>query len=410
MRLAIGALVLALCVVPLLLSPSAQRPPKEDNPAVDPYTKDDPEAKRAAGYVSFGPFPFGDGHDTAQVDHVLGEEARLRWVETAHFKIGCGLAPYSLSGATKAEREKIRGELERLARKIPDVRPSAPRLDRWLRLHLFAQRAEDLYAEFLSRLRRKDEDFPRGPAAGEGAPYRGEGPYLGQPAKYTLLLVQKASVFGHYFQTFAGREGKTAMRHNFARTGSLFFGTAVEFDEAEYRSDTALHCRVVFNLAHNLMGGYKFYSHDLPLWWTEGLAHAWARRIDPRYSTPSEIRIYAQDPEMAWDWEPRVRARVDFDEFPRAAELLRIVEWQKMDFVDHMMAWSRVEFLLGLGDEKFALFLDRVKGPLEPSGRIPTTEEILARQEAALEEAWGFDLEGFDAAWTAHVKKTYRRK
>ena len=400
---------LALIAAALLAATPAQRRETPDEPEVDPYTRNEPDAKAAAGYASFGPFPFADEHDTAQVEHVLGEAARLRWVETEHFKIGSELVPYSLSGVPKAERQKIRAELERLAEKIPSVRPDVARLDPWLRLHLFAQRAEDLYGEFRGRLGVEDGDFPAGPG-GDGEPYGGEGPYLGQPAKYTLLLFQKASAFGHYFRTFARREGTMAMRHNFASVGSLFFGTAVELDDPPYRSDTALHCRVVFSLVHNLVNGFKFYSHDVPVWWSEGLAHWSARRIDPRFSTPSEIRIYAQDPEMAWNWEPRVRARVEFEEYPRAAQLLRIVDRDRLDFVGHMMAWSRVDYLMTLGDEKFAAFMDRMKGRIVPPGRSPTTEEILARQEAALEEAWGLDPEGFDAAWTAWVKKNYRRK
>jgi len=137
---------------------SAQRRKKDDDAwKKDPYTEADPDRMAAAGYVSFGPFAWGDNHDTARIEHVLGDGVKLLWVETAHFKIGSSLPPYKIPH-DKTERRKLRDELERLDAKLPAVKPRTRTLDRWLRLHLFAQRLEDTYADFCERIDVKPED------------------------------------------------------------------------------------------------------------------------------------------------------------------------------------------------------------------------------------------------------------
>ncbi len=91
-----------LALIPLLAAVSildAQRknklPPRWK---IDPYTKNDPERMRKAGYVSFGPFEFGElGSKNITSEHVEDHlfYARIIWVETAHFRIGSTLTPWS---------------------------------------------------------------------------------------------------------------------------------------------------------------------------------------------------------------------------------------------------------------------------------------------------------------------------
>src|SRR5262245_41832797 len=92
----------------------------EPFPEVDPYTKQVPEALARAGYVSFGPFPFGDGHTSDQIAETVGR-IPLLWVETAHFKIGSSLPEYALADDQR-ERGRVHDELERLARRLPGIK------------------------------------------------------------------------------------------------------------------------------------------------------------------------------------------------------------------------------------------------------------------------------------------------
>ena len=72
------------------------------------------------GYVSFGPFPFGSNHTTLQVGDLLGTEP-LRWIETAHFRIGCALSGVPLrveEDWREAWVQRLKPELKRLATKL----------------------------------------------------------------------------------------------------------------------------------------------------------------------------------------------------------------------------------------------------------------------------------------------------
>ena len=45
----------------------------------DPYTKADPAAMKKAGYTSFGPFTWGDDHDSRLI-HKMLTHARILWI------------------------------------------------------------------------------------------------------------------------------------------------------------------------------------------------------------------------------------------------------------------------------------------------------------------------------------------
>lgn len=376
----------------------------------DPYTTAEPDGLARAGYVALGRLQFAGAQETPQIEHILGEDVKMLWVETAHFQIGCSLPPYLIQRTEWDEKAKIQAELARLKKKLPKIDAKATRLDRWTRLHLFAQRAEDLYAQFAQRLRVDDSSFPADRAAAELPGAMGQGPYLGQPAKFSVLLVQKASTFGTYWRTYVGGEADSPRRWNFVATGSLFYGGAIEHSQDIHRSDTATHCHLVYNLVHNLTDGFGFYLYQLPAWWSEGLAHCYVRDVEPRFALTSDPRTYEIDPDRAWTWATRVYKRVKFDHFPPAAELLRWYEPMQLSFADHMMAWSRVEYLLTLGDEGFSKYMHLMKAPMPRTGPVPNHDEILAQQERALREAWDLDAPTFDERWRKHVLAHYRNR
>jgi len=140
---------------------------------------------RAAGIVSHGPFEFGR-EDTAAIDALIAT-ADIKWIETKHFEIGIGLGTYKVR---TEERNKLREELGRMAAVLPEVSAKAKLIDPWLRAHLYAQRAEELYARFLEIVRVDDAAFPDGTRVWDQTyKYMGEGPYLGMKGKYEVLLL-----------------------------------------------------------------------------------------------------------------------------------------------------------------------------------------------------------------------------
>ncbi len=388
----LGLLVLGVSGV------SRAQNPSKALPAVDPYTRGEVEAVRRAGYVSQGPFPWGDDHDTRRIEEALGF-APL-WIETAHFRLGTTLAEYTLPG-DKLEKAKVRGELERLAEHLDGIQPKARRLDPWLRAHLFAQRLEELYAAFLDGFGLEESDFENTKRGVLTDPYMGQGPFLGQPEKFTVLLFEKPSSLARYTQTFLGLPGRTATRAHLLESGSLFFGTCQEYMR-DFETDSALHAFVVFGVSWNLVSGFRYYGHEPPFWWAEGLAHWFSRRIDARWNVYADPRARDDD---AWKWRPKIRARVKNEFFPSWDEML---DWKNLEdsgSAGHLILWSRADFLMQRAVEQRRAFLMGINDPFDG-----TPEEFKQRQLRLFLDAFGASSDDLEADWAHHVLETYPRR
>ena len=376
----------------------------DEIPGVDPYTRGDPDALAEAGYVSFGPFAFGDGATTDDVQDAVGT-TRVLWVETAHFRIGSTLEEYRVG---PGERERLRDELVALARRVPRVKPTTRTLDPWLRLHLLAARLEALYAELCARLGVTDASFPSGPGALVDGRYMGEGPYLGQAGKYLVLHCERSSDLGRYQRAHVGFAEDLPKRYTFRASGSLYFGTAVELSDGPWREDLPQHCMLVANVTHNLVAGFKSYVHALPVWFEEGIAHWTSRRVDPHWST-FPAGLAGRHPGLdEWDWEPKLRGRVRFDAYPDYAAMSAWRTPDGLSAVDHMFAWSRVDHLMSREGDGLAVFLGIYKAPLDP--HRPVEEARAEAERNALRAAWDLDGPAFDAAWHAWVLDEYRKR
>lgn len=366
---------------------------------LDPYTAGDAAVMAQAGIVGYGPMPWADGLTTTDVDRVLGER-RVLWLETAHFRIGSNLRSWPLP--TQQEQKKFAlDELKRLKRVLPKV-PERPRkLDPWLRLHLYAMRAEAAYADFQERLQIKDGDFPGGDQPRQGK-------YLGLPDKFLLLLFQPKSDLARYLDRFCGVKAEKSYR--FYTTKSHQMLAAVSAEGIAAPDDLALYSHVVYCLVHNFVSGYQGFYYDLPAWLPEGLAQCYARRVPTQFINVMIDGDDVVDEERQHLWPQKVRARVGFDDFAKADTVLR---WQQagLDYLAFVMSWSRVDYLLTLGDDKLALLLRRLKTmPLPQDGTLVTPQQLDAVQRQLLQQLYGFDAEGFDRAWKEWVLKTYPRK
>ncbi len=399
------ALTLLACAPVAAQSDKPEPPP----PAVDPYTGGDEQLMAALGYVSFGPFVWADDHDTRAIEDTVGGN-RLRFVETAHFRIGSMLGEMPLP-KEKKDRKKLDEELDRLREKLPKV-PARPKtIDAWLRLHLLAQRLEGLYAEMSDVLGVTDEDFPKEKPTELPLEYRGEGPYLGQGGKFLVLVLDKPGALARYLGRFAGIQGGgEAMRFNFMRSDSLFSGITVEGPDGSKYDDRQLHSTLVFNVANNLIDGYEHYWYRLPAWLSEGLSHWFARRAYDGFGSFSGMSEQEAGRAKDWNWPPKLRARVKHGAFEPAAKVMHVMDPAKLSLVDHMAAWSRIDYLMTLGKERFGKFMAMMKGRIPMTGVVPTDAEITAQQERALKEAFDLDAEALDAAWTKWVLKTYPQK
>ena len=226
------------------------------------------------------------------------------------------------------------------------MKPKARTLDPWLRLHLYAQRLEELYARFEEVFDLEADDFPAETleAAAPRGPM-GRGPHLGAAGKFRVLLLEKASGLARYSGTWLGGPVDIACRHYYPELDAFFFGISYEFLTGAYRNDGALFCAVAHGVVQNLASAFRG-AHENPLWWSLGLARWFAREIDPRYQIYTGGKDDDARGEDESDWEPKVRARVGHGVFPSTEDMLDWSDPAALSFADHMILWSRVDYVL----------------------------------------------------------------
>jgi hypothetical protein len=374
----------------------------DDRPAVDPYTKNDPAAREAVGYVSFGPFLWGDDLTNERVAAALGES--FLWVETAHFRLGSTLDACDVP-SDRVERKRLEGELTRLAKRLPGLKGKPKELDPWLRLHLFAQRVEDLYADFERAFDLAPGDASA-PAGGSGA-----GPYLGMRDKFGVLLLQKGSTLARYTTSYCGTTWSDAYRYYFSKTDGLLAALAVDAFEPELRNDLTIQYALVFLLSQNLYAGFRGYDGDGPTFWQQGLARWFARPIDERCLLYTAGKGETLRGEEDARWEPKIRARVANGIFPPSEEMIGWQDPGSWEFSRHLILWSRVDFVMRAEPAQRRAFLEALQAPAGPESASPA--EVESRRVRAAFEALGYgpdELARFDRDWSAWVLKNYAQR
>ena len=367
----------------------------------DPYTGGEPAAMAAAGVVAYAPFPWADGKTTASLETVLGER-RILWLETAHFRIGLSLRSVAWP-EDQQKRKALQDEIKALRKKLPKIPERPKKLDPWIRLHLYAQRLENLYADVQKLLSVTDADFP-----GKGKEPR-DGPYLGMPDKYLVLLFQKKSDCARYLDRFCGVKEDRSMRWYHDKTHQMLSVVAAEglegFDEA------GLHGQVVYAVSHNLLNGYNGYFYNLPLWLDEGIAHWFARQVPSDIVNVQILDTEAVAEDRMNDWPVKVRRRAQHDGawFP----FEKMAAWTKFDemgYLAHSQSWSRVDYLLALDPKKVAQMVKQLKAlPPPVNGAVPPAEVATLAQKLLI-ELFELDAATFDKKWREWVLKTYPKK
>jgi hypothetical protein len=393
------------------VAPAQGKPDKLPKWRIDPYTKNEPEAMAKAGYENFGPFRFGNVADkpteSTQIENTL-EYVQILWVETKHFRIGVNLPAWEVPMDVET-KSKIRKELEELQKVLPRVNPKTRTLDPWLRLHLTAQRCEKLYAEVSALFGVKDEDFPGDPSkvtSNSGGRYMGYGPYFGMKDKYLVLVLEKANTYQTYLKTYIGRDSKMPQRWHFKESSSILIALPTEDEQFPRKHDTALHCSLAFNVSQNLLDGFRYYSYDLPVWIREGIGHWFERRIDNKYPDFDQNEGSLADIKLVDRWEPLCRSLIASNKVAPFAQVVGWRDFGDIKFNDHVAIWSRFDYLMSLGPEKWQKFVFGVKGRVDKQW-LPDMSDLVGATREALHNAYGFSIIDFDSKWTEWVKANY---
>lgn len=387
------------------LAPRAAAQKKEELRINDgrncPYCRADPERMQRAGILSHGGFEFGKT-DTAKVDAIL-PEAEIRWIETKNFKIGFGLGAWKVK---LEEKKKYLAELTKLQQVLPDVKPESTIIDPWLRLHLYAQRAEEIHARFVELLSLQNMTFPTGPAQWQkGGEYFGEGPFLGMQRKFEWLVVPSESTHVAYLTAHAGLRIKKSQRWHYVELGSIQL--VCHTQEGQLRNDAALHGHLGFNLAHNLYDGLFHYNYDTPVWLHEGFAHFMEREINPKHNSfDSDEGAIANDTSKE-NWKPEVLKLINAGTAPRMAELVTIKRFSELTLPIHFTTWSMIDFLVQTRPLQFGKFLVALKRNFNADG-IPSNENLGELHRQKFKEILGMNYQEFDLQWRTWALDAYK--
>jgi hypothetical protein len=373
---------------------------------LDPYSRAKPELLEKAGYVSFGPFPIAEGIETKEVEEVLGG-LHVLWVETAHFRLGSLLATYR-RGTDDIEEKKLGDELARLAKLLPRVRKDVREIDPWLRMHLYALRLEEQYADFESRAGVTDADFTRRASTPEKpAPDMGPGPYLGNEHKFVVLLCEQDSQAQRFARRWIdGRE--SSWYRTILPGGAWYFALSAEsVRKMGTKLDSALHGMLACGVAYELCDGFRGRKRIQPFWLKQGLGLQYGRAAEPRWCMHIE-RDSTEPDDQTWRWEERLHALVTNRFVPAWDEMLAWKDGEKLDARQHMTAWSRVAWLQETDPKAFRELLRLVSEPSAPDAPAPPWDA--AGHARALQAAYGRSPKELDDAWRKWALRKYPRK
>jgi len=373
--------------------------------AVDPYTKGQRELMDRAGYVSFGPFHWAAEHSSEDLRKTL-DGTPIVFIETAHFRLASTLASYKIS-EDQVEKDLFEAEFAALRKKLPRVKP-VTKVDPWLRAHLYAQRLEAEYADFCQRFGIADGEFADVATRNAQGAALGMGPYLGQKEKFTVLLAQSRSAFSRYLHTYTGLEHPFSYRFKFS--DGYFYGTNFEaFKESNRGLDIALYTSVAGAVVQNFLAGFRDSNGAVPEWFSYGLAHWYGRRIDARWNEWNAGGATNADEDKQWMWEPRVLGLVKNDASVSWEQMMHWTGLADIKPREHMIAWSRVDWLMQRKPESLHEILFALTEPVAAQG-ADREHARLEMQTRAQQKLWNMSPAALDDAWRAWVLKTYSKK
>jgi hypothetical protein len=362
--------------------------------------------ERSGYIVSYGPFAWTEGVRTTDVAETMGGGDVL-WLETPHFKIGSTLQSYHLHNDVR-EQKALEAELTRLKSKLAGFQQVHNRLDPWLRLHLFALRLEDVYEEFATWFGTEAADDPKkaGDAARKAAVAKkslAPGDAEGKP-KIRVLLAARSSSLARYTKHFTERELRISERFPLPG-GAQFFGASEEGARTNgYDLEVAFRCVVSGGVVPSLVESATGSHGTCPLWLVYGLDHVVTRGIDERFPNAA-INTVRLDDESSFRWETRVKGLVVNGIAPSWQEMSDWKTWDEIKVAGHLVAWSRVTWLLKRKPAELHAFLTAIAASPVDVGVTGTGRTPFAKQSAAAKAALGKSLEDLDALWKKQASR-----
>lgn len=335
----------------------------------DPYTDEDPKLMKKMGVVGYGPFVWANNKRTTDVDKVLGE-GRILWMETENFKIACNLG-YAGAPKDSSARRQLKSEIKRLNKKSNKFPTRSSKMTPWMRMHIYAQRAEDLLAEFQKLSGHKTPGKP-----------------LGNKEKLLLLLFERKSDLARYMDVFGGRRSQQTQRLHHA-SGHYSVVLTAEGDDGPRDAET-VNAQFRFFVIQMFCDA----ANGAPFWLSYGMAHWFERQIPCNMINCGVKAGESVDPATQYQWDRKILKRTKHDAL--CIPFNKLCRETDLGFYGHVQAWSLTKYLME-DEEKFRLFFQSVLGKFSRS-----------RQIQALDAAYGMAPEELDVAWRKWVKKAHK--
>lgn len=372
----------------------------------DPWTKGDPELLKKLGIVRVGAMPWTQSHASDGVVKTLGGIPVI-FIETEHFRLASTLESYRPTG-DRAEKERLEAEFAALKKLCNKFTKLPPKIDPWLRAHLYAYRIERVYDQFTAAFGLKDADFLTAERKTADGRSLGQGPYLGQKNKFTVLLTQSQSSMGRYLRANFQVEPEYSFRSAWP-DGYLLAMNYEALKSGGRELDLAMHVALAGALAQNLLDGYRASFQAPPNWLRYGLAHWVARQIDPRFNQWNAGGS-SSDPESdrTHIWEPRVLGLIKNEAATPMAKMMRWHKYEEIQPREHMLAWALVDWILKARKDTAHDLLFELAEPINDYG--PTRpDKIVEQQERAFTRVWNMTPEQIDKAFQTWVEKNYKK-
>ncbi|MSR74815.1 MAG: hypothetical protein EXS14_05010 [Planctomycetes bacterium] len=151
-------------------------------------------------------------------------------------------------------------------------------------------------------------------------------------------------------------------------------------------------------LSHQFFFMYRQFFYHLPAWVTEGLGHWFERRHKLHGETfclLGEVQGWKTD--IGNDWWQVFKERVQLGEDQAIIPFSQLIKLHELPPALHPQAWALTAYLIGLGPQKYRVFLDILKSKRADE----SMPELMYR---AVETAYACDLVSLQENFRAWVK------
>lgn len=374
------------------------------DPSACPVCHNKPAEMAKLRVKSHAGFRFGRS-DTKLVDRIFKDDVPIYpiyWIEGEHVKLGFAAKDFPLwPGGSDPHRDQDE-QLRSLANGKLALKP-------YRRVHAFLKAAEQGYARVEEVLGVKDEDFPRldqqgKPVQPRGAPggYMGEGPFLGQAAKYELLFLPGPEEYDRYIRHPNGLAGEYINQVLIKDTDAL--STVMHLSDGALWDDTIVTGYMLHFLAHAMIRGYKHDSYPIPAWLDAGFAHVIEREVNPSGNSFCGDPTVAPEGARLNDFTDEVKQLLRKHHGPYFEELNAKESLGDFTLEDHLFAWSMVRFLLEEHPGALAKICADLKG-LSKSKRPIGPKTLGNAQLDSFARNLDMNYAEFDKAWSKWAKK-----